>query len=69
MQAVLEIRGDEPHSDQPESGRIRPNAFSWSMAMNLPMLKQTRVRSASSGLSDMWMDTNHGSKKIRLHAS
>jgi hypothetical protein len=68
VNAFIETGGDKPRSEQPETGRIRSNAFSWSMAMNLPTLKQTRFWSVSRGLSDLWTDINREVKSIRSHS-
>jgi hypothetical protein len=68
MNASLETGGDQPQSVQSDTGRIRPNAFSWSMTMHLPTLKQTRFRSVSCALSERWMETSDQDKSIRGHS-
>jgi hypothetical protein len=57
MNALLEAAGGKPHPGQPGTRRIRSSAFSWSMTMNLPTLKQTRFRIVGRGLSELWIDT------------
>jgi hypothetical protein len=64
----IETGGDKPQSGRPETGRSGSSAFSWSLAMNLPTLKQTRIRSVSCGLSEQWTDINREVKSIRSHS-
>lgn len=52
---------------QSEADQTQSSAFSWSKAINLPMLKQTRFRSISGELNEPWMDTNLEGKIIRSH--
>jgi hypothetical protein len=57
MNPVLEIAGSKPRPRQPEARQVRYKAFSWSMALKLPTLNQTRFRIGGRGLGDLWMDT------------
>jgi hypothetical protein len=65
--SAFETNGDKPQSLQPQADRAGSSAFSWSKAMNLPILNQTRFRSVSCELSEPWMDTSLEGKIIRSH--
>jgi hypothetical protein len=65
VNASFETGGDQLRPVKREAGRNRSSAFSWSMTINLPTLKQTCLRSASRGLSGQWMDANHEDQYIR----
>jgi hypothetical protein len=68
MSAPIEAAGDKSRPLQPGAERIHSNPFSWSMTMNLPTLKQTRFWSVNRGLNELWMDTDHEVKNIRIHS-
>jgi hypothetical protein len=68
MNASLETGRDKARSDQPEAGRILSGAFSWSMAIKLPTLKQIRFQNVSCGSSELWTDINREVKSIRSHS-
>jgi len=68
VNASIETGGEKPQSGRPEIGRTGSSAFSWAMAMNLPMLKQTRFWTVSRGLSEQWTDINREVKSIRSHS-
>ena len=57
MDTIVEAADHERRPRQPEPEQTRSIAFSWFMTMNLPTLKQTRIRSLGPGLSDPWIDS------------
>jgi len=62
----FETNGNKPR--QPGAYRTCSSPFSWSRAVNLPILKQKRFRSVSGELSEPWMDINLEGKIIRSHS-
>lgn len=56
MNTPSEVIIGKPKVRQRISTRIRPSAFSWSTQMNLPVLKQVRLRSVDGGMSDRWVE-------------
>ena len=57
MNATLEAVDHRPRSRSSDARRVRSIAFSWSVTLNLPVLKQSRLRGVSCGLSELWLDT------------
>jgi hypothetical protein len=53
----LEIAGGKPRLRQLDARLVRYKVFSWSMALKLPTLNQTRFGIGGRGWGDLWMDT------------
>jgi len=56
MNAVPEIGSRRLRLRQSDARRFRSSAFSWSITLTLPVLKQSRLRGVGRGLSELWLD-------------